>query len=58
MRIKEIEINEIKIIGFHKVWPIIVKDITETDQFSDIIESSEWFKQVLEKNVPFGKQNR
>jgi hypothetical protein len=43
---------------FRKVWPTLIRDIRDHEQFIDIVDSSEWFTKVLEENVPFGKQNR
>jgi hypothetical protein len=43
---------------FRKAWPTLIRDIRDHKQFSDILDSSEWFTKVLEENVPFGKQNR
>lgn len=46
-------------LDFNRSWNRLVGEISITDsKFGKIRDGLDWLKEVMEKNVPIGKQNR
>ena len=43
---------------FNAAWPRLVSEVLADPEYEEIHDSLKWLEEVLQRNVPFGKQNR
>ncbi len=43
---------------FRAAWPRLISEILADPEYEEIHDSLTWLEEVLQRNVPFGKQNR
>ncbi|KAJ9595695.1 hypothetical protein L9F63_013108, partial [Diploptera punctata] len=51
-------LDKTQFVEFNKVFPDIVKDLTETGRHLDVPRATKWFAKVLQYNMLGGKRNR